>query len=151
MSNRTRGLPARSAALSVGLACAVLASCERPERERPKGAAAPLPFETASSPSSAETGRPATRAAGCASGAHRCEGEKLFACEPAQGGWAQVNLCQSAAHCNAKLGQCLVDPCVLGDHQCNGARLEQCQANGWTLLRDCGSPATCDAENGTCR
>lgn len=143
---------AATAGLSAGLAAAALSGCDRPEREPPRGAAAPLPFETAARASSAPAAEErGSRGASCPSGAHRCEAEKLVACDPAQGGWVQVNVCQSAAHCNAKLGQCLVDPCVLGEHQCAGAKLEQCQANGWTVVRDCGSPADCDAESGNCR
>lgn len=131
-----------------------LAACDREGREPSRGAARPLSFEstgdaTALPVSDAKVARVAP--VGCMPGAHRCVQEKLEACDPRQGGWVQVNVCQTAAHCNGKLKQCLVDPCILGEHQCDGALLQQCHANGWTTVRNCGSAETCDADNGSCR
>jgi hypothetical protein len=102
---------------------------------------------TARAPTPAAGGRPLS----CVPGIHRCAGDKLEACDAAAGGFVQVNVCQTAAHCNAKLKQCLVDPCILGEHQCHGADLEQCHANGWTRVKQCDSAEACDAERGQCR
>src|SRR5262245_2253323 len=59
---------------------------------------------------------------GCTPGKYRCIAERLEMCDPEQG-WARANTCQTSAHCNAAAGQCLVDPCILGEHQCNGKLL----------------------------
>jgi hypothetical protein len=87
--------------------------------------------------------------AGCAVGIHRCRGEKLESCDEEQG-FVEVNTCQSAAHCNAALQQCLVDPCILGEKQCNGRALEQCNANGWRVVEDCKKPELCNQSEGKC-
>jgi hypothetical protein len=130
--------------LSVLLAVA----CDRPEKAPSEGAARPLPFESGSAVVLSDAApRPGL---GCEPGRHRCSGEKLEACDPLRG-WIQVNVCQTAAHCNGKLRQCLVDACVLGEHQCDGRFLQQCQANGWTTVRECARDDECDAEHGICR
>ena len=77
-------------------------------------------------------------------------GEKLELCDVEQNGWARANVCQTRAHCNAALGQCLVDPCILGEHQCNGQKLEECHANGWQASQDCGKPEKCNAAAARC-
>jgi hypothetical protein len=86
---------------------------------------------------------------GCTPGTYRCLAEKLEMCDPEQG-WAQANVCQTSAHCNAAAGQCLVDPCILGEHQCNGKTLEECHANGWQASQDCGKPEKCNASAARC-
>ncbi|MBK9000214.1 MAG: hypothetical protein IPM35_31235 [Myxococcales bacterium] len=121
------------------------------ERERPaptEGAARPLVLGSASA--SAAPARTAPPGMSCVPGTHRCAGDKLESCDASARGFVQVNVCQTAAHCNAKLGQCLVDPCILGEHQCHGADLEQCHANGWTRVRQCDSQEACNAERGRC-
>lgn len=138
--------------LLLPLAALVALGCERESRAPSEGVAKPLVLAPASAATAAaEAGAPAPPGLGCVPGTHRCAGDKLEACEVSAGGFVQVNVCQTAAHCNAKLGQCLVDPCILGEHQCHGAALEQCHANGWTRVRQCDSPQACDAENGACR
>ncbi|MFO0568621.1 MAG: hypothetical protein U0263_23365 [Polyangiaceae bacterium] len=134
----------RSSAEGLVLCFAALA-CEVKDRPPGEGVARPLVLGSADA-----SQRPPRPGLGCVPGVHRCVGEKLEACDP-QDGFVQVNVCQTAAHCNAKLRQCLVDPCILGEHQCNGAVLEQCHANGWTVVARCDSEAACDAEKGSCR
>jgi len=87
---------------------------------------------------------------GCTPGTYRCVSEKLETCDAEQGGWARANICQTSAHCNAAAGQCLVDPCILGEHQCNGKLLEQCHGNGWQTAQDCGRPEKCNANAARC-
>jgi hypothetical protein len=123
-----------------------LAGCEKTGHDDGNAVARPLTFEPRDA---APAGRLA--AVGCLPGKHRCVGERLEACDPAHGGWTEVNVCQSAAHCNGMMKQCLVDPCVLGEHQCDGAVLQQCHANGWEDVRNCGTLEKCDAQNGACR
>lgn len=135
--------------LGLALALALLAGCERESAAPSQGVAKPLILGSTSAlppalPRSAPPGP-----GGCVVGTHRCAGDKLEACEAS--GFVQVNVCQTAAHCNAKLRQCLVDPCILGEYQCHGADLEQCHANGWARARQCDSSEACDAEQGRCR
>jgi hypothetical protein len=135
-------------ALAFLLLALTCASCDRSDPPSRGGAAKPLPFERASGATLRDAApRPGL---GCEPGKHRCVGEKLEACDPARG-WVQVNVCQTAAHCNGKLKMCLVDACVLGEHQCDGRFLQQCSANGWTNVRDCAHEEQCDAEHGRCR
>lgn len=117
------------------------------ERESPTGNSnrAAAPFVPATPPSAlTRMGR-----AGCFVGIHRCSGEKLEICDEEKG-FVQVNTCQSSSHCNAALQQCLVDPCILGEKQCNGRYLEQCNANGWRQLEDCKKAESCNASLGKC-
>lgn len=134
--------------LLFGLLCGALA-CERESPAPTEGAAKPLALGSGTASSS--PARTAPPGMPCVPGTHRCAGDKLEACEASAGGFVQVNVCQTSAHCNAKLGQCLVDPCILGEHQCHGSDLEQCHANGWTRVRRCDSAEACDAERGHCR
>ncbi len=132
--------------------CSLLAlsACQRERRERDDSSsgavAAPLKLPRADAGAAF-----APRNLGCTPGKHRCVGENLEACDPEQGGWTRVNVCQTAAHCNGALQQCLVDPCVLGEYQCDGPVLQQCHANGWEDVQNCGSREKCDATNGACR
>ena len=135
-----RAVAAAAALLSVG--------CDREGREPPQGAAKPLPFEVQSA---APAQSFPARALGCIPGKHRCVVENLEMCDPKAGGWTRVNACQTAAHCNAKLQQCLVDACVLGEWQCNGADLEQCHGNGWERVQSCKSAVACNEASGSCR
>jgi hypothetical protein len=136
----------RCVSRSLPLLLLAAVSCEKGGHEDPNAVASPLRFDT---PDAATDAR--FPAVGCVPGKHRCVGEKLEACDPAHGGWTQVNVCQSAAHCNGMMKQCLVDPCVLGEYQCDGPVLQRCSANGWSDVRTCPSAAACDATNGTCR
>lgn len=118
-------------------------ACDRPSPSGKSDKAAP--FVPASPPSAfTRMGR-----GGCAVGKHRCNGEKLEACDEEKG-FVQVNTCLSAAHCNAAMQQCLVDPCILGEKQCNGRSLEECNANGWKEKEDCRLPEKCNANLGKC-
>jgi hypothetical protein len=122
----------------------LVAACDR---ESPTGATnkAAAPFVPAMPPSAlTRMGKK-----GCFVGMHRCTGEKLEACDDERG-FVPVNTCMSAAHCNAALQQCLVDPCILGEKQCNGRWLEQCNANGWRQIEDCKQAAACNATLGKC-
>jgi hypothetical protein len=121
-----------------------LFACDR-ESSRGNASEKAAPFVPAQPPSAfTKKGR-----AGCLIGRHRCSGELLEACDDIQG-WQRVNTCMSAAHCNAALQQCLVDPCILGEKQCNGSWLEECQANGWRSIEDCKQPDRCNAQSGKC-
>jgi hypothetical protein len=133
-------------ALALALSLAAC-KCDGERRNTAEGAAKPLPFEVRSA------GPPSSAVArvGCAPGKHRCVGENLEMCDPSAGGWTRVNVCQTAAHCNGKLQQCLVDPCVLGEWQCNGADLEQCHGNGWERVQSCASASACDEAAGACK
>lgn len=121
----------------------VLVACDR---ESPSGSTEKAaPFVPATPPSAlTRMGR-----AGCLVGIHRCRGEKLEACDE-QNGFVHVNTCLSSSHCNAALQQCLVDPCILGEKQCNGRFLEECNANGWHQLEDCKKAESCNAAVGKC-
>lgn len=130
---------------------AVDCTCEPEGRGPSAGVARPLVFASASAAAGNSTAEPIRGPLGCEPGRHRCVGEKLEACDPAHGGWTQVNVCQTQAHCNAKLKQCLVDPCILGEYQCHGRELEQCDSNGWAVRRTCYPPERCDPEAGRCR
>ncbi len=122
----------------------VAASCDRPHASRNDSAKA-APFVPPAAPGApARIGK-----GGCAVGTHRCSGEKLEACDQDKG-WIEVNVCMSAAHCNAAMQQCLVDPCVLGETQCDGRKLQQCNANGWKDIQDCKKPELCDGLGGKC-
>jgi hypothetical protein len=137
--------------LSLTLAGVTLAGCDREGRAPTEGVARPLLVGSATAaPPPADPNAPIPPGLGCVPGAHRCVQERLEACEPKAGGFTRVNVCQTSAHCNAKLRQCLVDPCILGEHQCHGADLEQCHGNGWQRVRQCDSPEACDAEAGRC-
>lgn len=136
------------------LVALLVAACEGGSRPPSEGAAKPLRLGSATAPLPA-TASDAARAAqpksgGCVPGTHRCVGNALEECDASSGGFVRVNVCQTSAHCNAKLKQCLVDPCILGEWQCHGADLEQCHANGWTRERQCDSAAACDAVRGRC-
>lgn len=124
--------------------CVLVLGCDR-ESQMGSSNKAAAPFVPAAPPSAfTRMGR-----AGCAVGIHRCSGEKLERCDEEKG-FVQVNTCLSAAHCNAALQQCLVDPCILGEKQCNGRLLEQCNANGWRQLEDCKKPESCNGTLGKC-
>jgi hypothetical protein len=133
----------------------VLFGCDR-RSPGPGGGSEPEPERTARGaaqrfPRGVPSHDPAVAARiGCVPGTYRCVSDKLEVCDVEQSGWARANVCQTSAHCNAALGQCLVDPCVLGEHQCNGAVLEQCHGNGWTRANDCGTPEKCNANAGRC-
>ena len=131
----------------------LIAGCECEGRPPTEGVAKPLRLGSSTALGSApvpDAGAVRPRSAGCVPGAPRCVGNELEECEGSAGGFVRVNICQTSAHCNAKLKQCLVDPCILGEYQCHGADLEQCHANGWTRARQCDSAAACDAERGRC-
>jgi hypothetical protein len=88
------------------------------------------------------------REGGCSSpGAFRCSDTGVLErCEDNLTAWKLLDACASAAHCDAVAGKCMEEPCTAGEYQCNGAKLEVCNAE--RTGRD--PVATCDSE-GLCQ
>lgn len=86
----------------------------------------------------------------CAPGDFRCQGAELLTCNEAQTGWDRIDVCATAAQCNASRGRCTEQPCVstVGSNelQCNGALVEACTPGGWQPRETCDSHALCNDE-----
>jgi len=79
-------------------------------------------------------------------GAYRCsDAGALERCADDLTAWLAVEACESAAHCDALNGKCNTAPCEPGDHQCNGAVLQVCNAtsSGWNTVETCLSDGLC--------
>jgi hypothetical protein len=87
---------------------------------------------------------------GCAPGRHRCVGNQLFLCGVNRTGYIEpVATCETARHCDANLGRCSAEPCIVGQRQCSGDEYQECAAvGGWQLLERCDDGAPCDPQTG---
>lgn len=115
-----------------------------------------IPWQTCGSPRLCQS-EPAGRCipAPCATGQQRCVDGSLQRCSDDLTGFAEVELCATAAHCDPRQGQCLSAPCAPGQQRCNGDQLEACSDDqlSWVALEQCASVALCqsgDEESAVC-
>jgi hypothetical protein len=87
------------------------------------------------------------REGGCSSpGAFRCSDTGVLErCRDDLTAWTSDSVCASAAHCDAGAGACMLEPCSAGEYQCNGAKLEVCNAErtGREVVAICDSEGLC--------
>lgn len=87
------------------------------------------------------------RPANCSPGRYKCEPDgSLMRCNANLTGYLDtVDVCASAAHCNAASGQCEDAPCDGNATQCSGDEFQRCVDGRWVSdeLR-CASGARCD-------
>ena len=91
----------------------------------------------------------------CTVGQRRCNSATLEGCNADGTAWSTIDVCESAAYCNAGAG-CRVSPCLNGQSRCNDGLVEVCRSDGlgWDFVERCVSVELCAndpvAQRGVC-